>query len=129
VRKRDGSFFSLEYAVIEKATKNFIYEVIIMIRHIVIYNLKNELSETEKESIKAAIKEGLEGLNGKIPGLIEMKIHTVGTAGTSTDYMLESIFESAEALKAYKSNPLHLDIANTKVRPFIETRSCFDFEI
>ena len=43
--------------------------------------------------------------------------------------MLDSTFESAEALKGYSKNPAHVAVADTRVRPFVETRLCLDFEI
>ena len=43
--------------------------------------------------------------------------------------MLDSLFESEEALKNYSSNPLHVEVATTKVRPFMKIRSSFDYEV
>ena len=40
-----------------------------MVKHIILWQLKDELSEEEKQTVKAGIKEGLEGLAGKVPGL------------------------------------------------------------
>ena len=33
-----------------------------MVRHVIVWTLKDEYSDSEKEQIKAGIKEGLEGL-------------------------------------------------------------------
>ena len=43
-----------------------------MTKHIILWNLKDELDETRKAEIKADIKKGLEGLQGKIPGLLSI---------------------------------------------------------
>lgn len=43
--------------------------------------------------------------------------------------MLDSLFENEEALKNYSSNPLHVEVANTKVRPYVKIRSSFDYEV
>ena len=43
--------------------------------------------------------------------------------------MLDSLFEDEGSLKGYSVNPLHVDIADNKVRPFVAQRSCLDFEI
>ena len=40
-----------------------------MVKHIILWQLKDELSAAEKAEIKANIKTGLEGLAGQIPGL------------------------------------------------------------
>lgn len=100
-----------------------------MVKHIILWNLKDEFSADEKAEIKKGIKEGLEGLSGKIPGLIEIKVNTLGLESSTADLMLDSTFESAQALKNYSTNPLHQEVANTKVRPFTSRRSCLDFEI
>ena len=96
-----------------------------MVRHVIVWTLKDEFSDSEKEEIKAGIKAGLEGLAGKIP--IEIKVNTDKLASSSGDAMLDSLFESEEALKGYSSNPLHVEVANTKVRPFVKVRSSFDY--
>ena len=49
-----------------------------MVKHIILWQLKDELSEEEKLAVKAGIKEGLEGLAGKIPGLTDIKVQIEG---------------------------------------------------
>ena len=39
-----------------------------MVKHVILWKLKDELAGEEKEQVKAGIKEGLEGLAGQIPG-------------------------------------------------------------
>ena len=88
------------------------------------------MAEDEKTSVKAGIKEGLEGLKGKIPGLVDIKVVTDGRlASSNADLMLDSTFESPEALKGYSKNPAHVAVADSKVRPYTANRSCLDFEI
>ena len=43
-----------------------------MVKHIILWQLKDELSDAEKATVKACIKEGLEGLVGKVPGQTEV---------------------------------------------------------
>lgn len=100
-----------------------------MVKHVIIWNLKDEFSDLEKENIKKGIKEGLEGLQGKIPGLVDIKVNIDGLASSTGDLMLDSTFESAEALKGYSVHPEHVAVADSKVRPFTAVRSCFDYEI
>ena len=100
-----------------------------MVKHIILWTLK-EMSDSEKESVKKGIKDGLEGLKGKIPGLIDIKVNTEGRLASSTaDLMLDSTFENAEALKGYSKHPEHVAVADSKVRPYTASRSCFDFEV
>ena len=100
-----------------------------MVKHVILWQLKDELSLAEKENIKKGIKEGLEGLQGVIPGLLEIKVNTNGLASSNADVMLDSSFESEEALKAYAVHPAHVKVADEKVRPFTKTRACLDFEV
>ena len=99
-----------------------------MVRHMIIWTLKDEFSGEEKARIKAGIKEGLEGLHGKIPGMVRIQVMTEGLASSNTDLMLDTLFEDEAALKGYSVHPLNVAVANEKVRPFTKIRSCFDFE-
>ncbi len=100
-----------------------------MVKHIILWTLK-EMSDAEKAVVKKGIKEGLEGLKGKIPGLLDIKVVTEGRLESSTtDLMLDSSFESFEALKGYSKHPEHVAVADLKVRPFTASRACLDFEV
>lgn len=98
-----------------------------MVKHIILWQLKDELQD--KESIKAGIKEGLEGLAGQIPGLVDIHVQTEGLASSNVDVMLDSTFVDEAALKVYASHPTHVNVADTKVRPFTKSRACMDFEV
>lgn len=101
-----------------------------MVKHVILWTLNPELSEEEKNTVKKGIKEGLEALVGKVPGLVECKVNIDGRLDTSNaDVMLDSTFESAEALKGYAVHPEHVAVANGKVRPYTVQRVCLDFEI
>ena len=95
-----------------------------MVKHIILWQLKDEFNN---DDIKQGIKTGLEGLRGKIPGLIEIKVQIKKLESSNTDVMLYSSFESEESLKNYSVDPLHVAVANEKVRPYTKTRSCIDF--
>ena len=100
-----------------------------MVKHIILWSLKDDYSDNEKAEIKKGIKEGLESLAGKIPGLLEIKVYTEGLPSSNADLMLDSSFETEDALKVYASHPEHVAVADGKVRPYTKTRSCLDFEI
>lgn len=38
-----------------------------MVKHIILWTLKDEYTEAQKKEIRAGIKKGLEGLKGQIP--------------------------------------------------------------
>ena len=99
-----------------------------MVKHIILWTLNPELSEEEKKQVKAGIKAGLEGLLGKVPGLLDVKVHIDGRlASSNADVMLDSTLISEEALKGYAVHPAHVKAANENVRPFTQTRLCMDF--
>ena len=100
-----------------------------MVKHVILWQLKDEFDAEKKAEIKAGIKEGLESLQGKIEGLVEIKVNTIGLDSSNADLMLDSTFVSEEALKGYSVHPAHVEVANTKVRPFTQTRMCLDYEV
>ena len=100
-----------------------------MVKHIILWTLKDEFSAEEKEKIKAEIKAGLEGLQGQIPGMIDIKVNTSRLDSSNADLMLDSSFEDEQALKNYAVHPAHVAVADSKVRPFTASRVCLDFEV
>ena len=99
-----------------------------MVKHVILWKIKDEYSKEQISGIKHGIKEGLEGLAGKIPGLIDIKVYTEGLESSNVDVMLDSSFENEDALKTYASHPAHVAVADGKVRPFAASRSCMDWE-
>ena len=81
-----------------------------MVKHIILWTLKEELSGEQKETIKQGIKEGLEGLSGQIPGLLEISVRTDCLPSSTVDVMLDSTFESAKVLKNYSTHPKHVAV-------------------
>lgn len=100
-----------------------------MVKHIILWQLKDELTDAEKASVKKEIKEGLEGLVGKVPGLKEVHVYIDGLPSSNADIMLDTTLDDEDALKGYAVHPDHLAVANGKVRPNTKTRTCMDFEI
>ena len=98
-----------------------------MVKHIILWKLKDEV--VDKTAVKRGIKEGLEGLEGQIPGLIDITVRIEGLASSNADAMLDTTFESEAALKGYAVHPAHVAVANAKVRPFTQTRLCLDYEV
>ena len=99
-----------------------------MVKHVILWKLKEEFTAAEKEKITAGIKAGLEGLKGIIPGLEYIEVKTSGLPSSNADVMLDSSSTDADALKNYAVHPAHVEVADTKVRPFTVQRLCLDFE-
>ncbi|MBE5893460.1 MAG: Dabb family protein [Lachnospiraceae bacterium] len=100
-----------------------------MVKHVILWQLKDEFSAEQKAAIKAGVKANLESLQGKIPGLLEIKVNIEPLASSNVDMMLDSAFESEEALKGYAVHPEHVKVADTYVRPYTKARSCLDYEV
>ena len=93
-----------------------------MVKHIVIYTLKEGVKKPEAVEL---IRSVLEPLVGVIPGLTHMEIRR---AFNGMDYALYSEFESREDLNAYAVHPLHLE-AKSHFYHLIGTRVAADYEL
>ena len=94
-----------------------------MVKHIVLYTLKEEVNKTEAvETIRSV----LEPLVGVIPGLKHMEIRAAYHGGM--DYALYSEFEDQESLVNYTKHPAHLE-AKTHFAHFLNTRYAADYEV
>ena len=100
-----------------------------MVKHVILWQLKDEFREDEKTTIKLGIKEGLESLKDKIPGLIDIKVNINGLDSSNADLMLDSSFEDEKSLKGYAVHPEHVSVADSKVRPYTKSRVCLDYEV
>lgn len=99
-----------------------------MVKHVIIWSFREDLSQEEKTEATKRIKTELEALIDKIDGLTEIKVQTNPLASSSGDLMLDSTFVSEEALKAYQVNPDHVKAAQF-VRSVVGERKCFDYEV
>lgn len=100
-----------------------------MTKHIILWTLKDSLSAEEKAAVRAGIKAGLEGLAGQIPGLVDIHVQTDCLPSSTADLMLDSTFTDEAALKGYSTHPAHVAVADSKVRPYTQLRSCLDFTV
>ena len=83
-----------------------------MIRHIVMWKFRRDMAETPQQ-IAQEMKSRLEGLNGKIDGLLRAEVGVnIKETASSYDAVLTADFESWEKMEAYKVNPLHVVISD-----------------
>ena len=94
-----------------------------MVRHIVVYTLKEGVNKADAIEI---VRSQLEPLVGVIPGLQHMEIRATYQGGM--DYALYSEFESKEALAAYREHPAHL-AAKKHFHHFLDKRVAADYEV
>ncbi len=86
-----------------------------MVKHIVLWKLKEEANGMSKAENAKLIQEKLESLQGQIPGLVRIEVGIDFLhSGESADVVLYSEFENREALSVYAAHPLH-----TAIMPFI----------
>ena len=93
-----------------------------MVKHIVLYTLKEGVDKKEAVKLIASV---LEPLVGQIPGLLHLEIRQ---AFNGMDYALYSEFESREALSAYAVHPLHLE-AKKHFTHLLSTRVAADYDL
>ena len=98
-----------------------------MVHHIVMWNFKPEIEENKKEEIKLSMKKELEGLVGKVPGLLSLEFVSTPIPSSTHDIALVSTLEKAEDIAGYAIHPEHVRVADNFVRPYVCNRSCLDY--
>lgn len=100
-----------------------------MIKHIVMWKLKEKaLGKTKEENIKE-IKSMLENLKNEIEELkeIEVGIDIPDLTG-SHDIVLYTVFENEEGLDIYQKHPKHVEVAQF-MRQVVTDRACVDYKL
>ena len=102
-----------------------------MIKHIVLWKLKDYAQGADKQRNALLLKEALEKLNGQIPGMIRLEVGiNISNTGQEddSDVILYSEFETMEALQNYYPHPEHV-----KIKPFAQAirseRRVIDYEV
>ena len=100
-----------------------------MIKHIVMWKLKESAHGNTKDKNARLIKEKLESLNGKIPGMLKLEVGSDFSMGKeSYDVVLYSEFKSKEDLNNYQNHPDH-----KAIMPFVgeakEEKRVVDYEV
>lgn len=99
-----------------------------MIRHIVVWKLKDDADATREERI-AAIRAALEPLLGTAPSLRSLQIvENMAYHDKNFELALLTDFDDLAGLDAYQQHPAHLEAAAI-VRSHVETRASIDFEV
>ena len=99
-----------------------------MIRHVILWQLKDRYADDEKARILENMKKHLEALPGVVPGLISLHIEIRPLSSSTADAMLDSYLEDEKALEGYRVHPAHV-AADTYVRPCVKNRVCLDYAL
>ncbi len=97
-----------------------------MLKHIVMWQLREDAEEKYLQKNAADLKEKLEALMGKIPGLL--KIEVAYDLSVSSDIVLYSELESRKALADYQSHPKHQAVIPL-VKEVCTARRVVDYEV
>ena len=99
-----------------------------MVHHIVMWKFKPEIAEEQKPELKKAMRENLEALVGKVPGLVTVKFVEEPIPSSTHDIALVTTLEKAEDIAVYGSHPAHVAVADTYVCPYGTGRAGLDYE-
>lgn len=99
-----------------------------MVRHIVFWKFDDQYSEAENRAHAIIIKESLEALKDVINGVVSIKviIDPLPSGSGDADVILDSLFESEEALNHYQVHPEHKK-AGSFIRTVLKDRKCIDY--
>ncbi len=93
-----------------------------MIRHIVIWKVKEGVSRKELEDLKE-LSETLK----KINGVKELDFVIDKLDGTTHDICLNVVYNNESELKAYKDDPIHVEFGK-HLRPLVSERVAYNYE-
>jgi quinol monooxygenase YgiN len=100
-----------------------------MIKHIVMWKLKEHANGASKAENAVLVKELLDACRESVPGILRFEAIVAQDGLESTcDVVLYSEFASRAALEAYNEHPLHQRL-KARVAPLRDERHSFDYEI
>jgi len=100
-----------------------------MVRHIIAWNYLEGFTMEENRRNAETMKKELENLKNLIHGIVSIEVFIDSLSSSDSDLLLDSVFESEEALKAYIVHPEHVRVGTTCVRPVTMNRKCIDILI
>lgn len=98
-----------------------------MVKHIVLWNFAEGLSDTEKAEAAEKMKALLEPIRELVPGAVKIQVLRNRLSSSNRDIALISTFETVDALAAYQNHPAHVE-AGKYVRSVTCNRACMDYE-
>ena len=99
-----------------------------MVKHIVLFQLKKDLTEEVRQEVMNNFKTAIEALPKEIKFIRQIHVGLNMNPAETWDICLESAFDSLEDVKAYSAHPAHIAAAGT-IKDYKADRSCVDFEI
>ncbi len=96
-----------------------------MIRHIVMWKYKSELSMEDREALFEKLFEAAENMNGNIKGLIKAELIKNVNSEEKYDLCLYCEFEALSDIQAYQEDPVHIAFKNI-IAGNVFDRACID---
>jgi hypothetical protein len=96
-----------------------------MVRHVVFWNYDEKISNDERIGSSKKIKSDLEALGSVVDGVVSIEVCIDALDSSNVDIMLDSLFESKEALINYQNHPEHKKVGEF-VKVLMCSRKCFD---
>lgn len=98
-----------------------------MIKHVVLFQLKEFSSNSEKVEKLNEIKLALEALPQKVNVINSLQVGVNINQSEEYDIVLSTTFNSLEDLGIYAKHPDHVAVSAI-IRAVLEKRACVDFE-
>ncbi|KAA6331439.1 hypothetical protein EZS27_019947 [termite gut metagenome] len=98
-----------------------------MVKHIVLFKLKEDVPQNEKISLMTKFKEAIESLPAKISGIRKIEVGFNTNPGESWHIAIYSEFNSLEDVQAYAIHPEHV-AAGKIIAGIREIRACVDYQ-
>ncbi|KAA6344822.1 hypothetical protein EZS27_007574 [termite gut metagenome] len=99
-----------------------------MVKHIVLFKLKEDVPQNERISLMTKFKETIESLPAKISVIRKIEVGFNINPGESWRIALYSEFDSLEDVKTYAAHPEHL-AAGKIIAGIRESRACVDYQL
>lgn len=98
-----------------------------MVKHIVLFKLKESLSQEEKLDVMNRFKAAIEALPGKIEVIRKVFVGLNINPAEQWDICLESEFDTLDDVKFYAAHPDHVAAAGI-LKDVKDGRACADYE-
>lgn len=99
-----------------------------MVKHIVLFKLKDEVSADEKLAAMNNFKAAIEALPAKIPVIRKIEVGLNMNLGETWNIALYSEFDTLDDVKSYAVHPDHV-AAGKLLATVKESRACVDYEL
>ena len=99
-----------------------------MVKHIVIFKLKDAAEGTSKKENALILKSKLEGLKRAVKEVKKLEVGLPMTSGADWDVALYSEFANAKDLDVYQKHPEHLKVVEYIKKVNIQTKFV-DYEV